>query len=71
MLKAWWPSGPDDPSIAIIRVHVESAEYWDGPSNTLFTLQVIKSLVTGTPLADAMRVPASESPRSKHGSVII
>lgn len=47
MLKAWWPAGPEDPNISVVRVDIESAEYWDGPSNALFTLQVLKSLVTG------------------------
>lgn len=47
MLKTWWPAGPEDPNISVVRVDIESAEYWDGPSNALFTLQVLKSLVTG------------------------
>lgn len=71
LLKAWWPAGPDDPSIAIIRVRIEFAELWDGPSNGLFTLRVLKSLVTGEPLADSMRAEASESPRPNHRTIII
>jgi len=69
MLKAWWPAGPDDPSIAVIRVHVESAEYWDGPSNALFTMQVLKSLVTGTAMNDAMR--EQETSRQNHKTIIL
>jgi len=64
MLKAWWPAGPDDPSIAVIRVQVDSAEFWDGPSNALFTLQVLKSLVTGTALTNSMR--ESDSSNQSH-----
>lgn len=54
MLKAWWPAGPDDPTIVLIRVRVDAAEFWDGPSDTMFTLRVLKSLVTGTALRDSM-----------------
>ncbi|WP_411834734.1 pyridoxamine 5'-phosphate oxidase family protein [Pseudoxanthomonas mexicana] len=30
-MKAFFPGGPDDPDLRLIRVAVESAEYWDGP----------------------------------------
>jgi len=69
MLKAWWPAGPDDPSIALIRVEVESAEYWDGPSNALFSLQVLKSLVTGTAMNEAMR--EADGARQNHKTIIL
>lgn len=69
MLKAWWPAGPDDPSITVIRVQVESAEYWDGPSNALFTLQVLKSLVTGTSINDAAHEP--DASKQNHRSIVL
>ncbi len=28
----WFPGGPDDPDLALIRVVIERAEYWDAPS---------------------------------------
>lgn len=31
--KAFFPEGLDDPTLALIRVVVEQAEYWDSPSN--------------------------------------
>ncbi|MBX3390695.1 MAG: pyridoxamine 5'-phosphate oxidase family protein [Phycisphaeraceae bacterium] len=71
LLKAWWPAGPDDPSIAIIRVRIEFAEFWDGPSNGLFTLRILRSLVTGEPLADAMRAESADTSRPNHRTVII
>ena len=37
-LKAWYPDGPDDPNIMLLRVDVEKAEYWDTPSNKLVQL---------------------------------
>jgi general stress protein 26 len=30
--RPWLPTGPDDPSLALLKVHVESAEYWDEAS---------------------------------------
>lgn len=30
----WFPEGPADPSLALIRVRVEQAEYWDAPALT-------------------------------------
>jgi len=30
-MRAFFPGGKDDPDITLIRVQVDSAEYWDGP----------------------------------------
>src|SRR3954463_2099466 len=38
VLKAWFPDGKDDPNIALLRVDVQKAEYWDAPSSTLVKL---------------------------------
>jgi general stress protein 26 len=47
--KAWFPDGLDTPDIALIRVSVEEAEYWDAPSSKLVQLAgFVKALVTGT-----------------------
>lgn len=46
--KACFPEGKDDPSIMVIRVDVESAEYWDAPSSKMVqVVGLLKSLVTG------------------------
>lgn len=37
-VQAWFPEGPDDPDVALIRVSAEQGEYWDGPSSTLVQL---------------------------------
>lgn len=29
--KAFWPDGPTDPEIRLVRVDVATVEYWDGP----------------------------------------
>lgn len=46
--KMWFPEGTDDPDIALLRVSLEKAEYWDSPSSTVgFMLNFVSSLVTG------------------------
>ena len=34
----WLPSGPDDPALALIRVRVEEAEYWDQAASRMVRL---------------------------------
>ncbi|QEL14496.1 pyridoxamine 5'-phosphate oxidase family protein [Limnoglobus roseus] len=45
--KGWWPGGPDDPKLGLIRVHVTSAEYWDGPSKVSYLFSLLKAVVKG------------------------
>jgi general stress protein 26 len=48
LLKAWFPEGIEDPNLTLIRVHVESAEYWDFNSSTMVQLMgFAKSIFTG------------------------
>lgn len=35
MSRIWFPDGPDDPRVALLRVAVHKAEYWDGPSSAM------------------------------------
>lgn len=47
---AWWPAGREDPDIALLKVEVDRAEYWDTPEGRL--AQVIgfaKAVLTGQP----------------------
>jgi general stress protein 26 len=47
-LRVWFPKGKDDPNIALIKVHVDKAEYWDSPSSTMVYLYgYAKALATG------------------------
>jgi general stress protein 26 len=32
--QAWFPAGPNDPDLALIKVSVETAEYWSAPALT-------------------------------------
>ncbi|MBC8163900.1 MAG: pyridoxamine 5'-phosphate oxidase family protein [Roseiflexaceae bacterium] len=50
ILKAWFPKGQDDPDIALLRVDVQEAEYWDSPSSKMVQIVgFIKAIATGTP----------------------
>ena len=45
---SWFPDGLDDPSLILLKVTVEQAEYWDATSSTLVeALGLLKALVTG------------------------
>jgi general stress protein 26 len=35
MYKAWFPNGPEDPEIAVMRVDVSEGDYWDSSSSKL------------------------------------
>ena len=49
-LKTWFPNGLDDPDLALLKVRVEKAEYWDAPSSTMVHLYgYLKSQITGQP----------------------
>ncbi len=47
-LRAWFPGGKDDAEIALLRVDVQQAEYWDAPSSTmLHAYGYVKAALTG------------------------
>lgn len=35
MYRAWFPDGPGDPNLALLRVDVQHAEYWDSSSQAM------------------------------------
>jgi len=46
--KGWYPDGPEDPRLALLRVKVEKAEYWDTPSGKMVQLAgFLKAVITG------------------------
>ncbi|HEX6901633.1 MAG TPA: pyridoxamine 5'-phosphate oxidase family protein [Thermoanaerobaculia bacterium] len=48
VLKAWFPGGLEDPELALLRVKVEKAEYWDSPSSKMVQLAgFLKAIATG------------------------
>lgn len=49
-LKAWFPEGLEDSELALLKVTVETAEYWDSPSSTVVQIAgFVKALVTHQP----------------------
>lgn len=49
-LKAWFPDGLDTPGLTLIRIHADSAEYWEGPGSTVgFVLGTVRAAVTKNP----------------------
>jgi general stress protein 26 len=47
--KIWFPKGKDEPDIALLRISVEKAEYWDSPSSSIVrAFHFVSALVTGT-----------------------
>ncbi len=50
-LKAWFPQGLTDPDLALLRVDVLKAEYWDTPNSRMVQLVgFVKAVLTGESL---------------------
>ncbi len=48
VLKAWFPGGLDDPELALLKVSVTHAEFWEGPSSTVvYLVGLAKAFVAG------------------------
>jgi general stress protein 26 len=49
MLKAWFPDGLETPNLTLIKVHAETAEYWESAhsSRVVTLLGYAKAAVTG------------------------
>jgi general stress protein 26 len=47
-VEAWLPQGPEDPSVVLIHVTAETAEYWDTPGGRIAAvLSFAKATLTG------------------------
>lgn len=48
MLKAFFPQGLDDPNLALLKIDIHKAEYWDSPSSKAVALfGYLKAVTTG------------------------
>ena len=57
--EAWFPDGLEDPELALLKIEVGGAEYWDAPSSTIAHIKgFIQSKVTGEqePVGDHAKV---------------
>lgn len=48
VLKAWFPDGLDDPTLCLLKIGVQEAEYWESSSSTIVQIAgFVKALATG------------------------
>lgn len=48
MYKAWFPNGEDDPQIAVLRVEITEAQYWEASSSKLVVgVKYLAAAITG------------------------
>ena len=48
-MKAWFPQGPEDPEIGLLKITAHQAEYWETPSSAVVHLAgFVKATLTGT-----------------------
>jgi general stress protein 26 len=48
VVEAWFPNGPEDPDVVLLRVEAESAEYWDSPGGRIASaVSFAKAKLTG------------------------
>lgn len=53
IVAAWFPNGADDPHVALIKVDIHSAQYWDSKlSKMTQLLKMMQAAVTGKPPTD-------------------
>jgi general stress protein 26 len=61
---AWWPAGPTDANIRVMRVKPEFAEYWDGPASretARYEFALARSTGTKPDLGEERKVKVSMS----------
>ena len=47
-MRTWFPKGVDDPEVALLKVDVDAAEYWDAPSGSMVQAYgYLKARLTG------------------------
>jgi general stress protein 26 len=47
--RAYYPGGPEDERLALLRVAIERAEYWIAPGPVSYLIAAATAVVTGTP----------------------
>lgn len=50
LVAAWYPQGMHDPQVALIKVHIHAAEYWDSDTGKMARLfSLLRAAITGHP----------------------
>lgn len=53
-VQAWYPHGPDDPHVMLVRVVSDAAEYWDSSASSMVQMfNMAKAVLTGSTPADS------------------
>jgi len=47
--RAYYPEGPGDVRLGLLRVEIDRAEYWIAPGRASYLYAALKSMATGTP----------------------
>lgn len=47
--RAYYPQGPEDGRLALLRVDIDRAEYWIAPGRISYIVAAVTAAVTGTP----------------------
>lgn len=69
LFRAWFTQGLDDPNLALLKVSVDKAEYWDSPSSQVVRLVgFLKSIATGSPIGNLGEHEKIETPLSGQNS---
>jgi general stress protein 26 len=46
--EVWWPGGPNNPDVCLLRIEPVTAELWDGPASAaIATFEFVMAKVTG------------------------
>jgi general stress protein 26 len=74
--KAWFPQGKDDPELALLKVTMDMAEYWDANSSRMVRLlALVASAVTGKPMGlgehDIVHNPEALAMDARQQSLIV
>jgi len=49
ILKEWFPKGLDEPDIALLKIYINKAEYWEVPSVLSHAITFMKTQMSGKP----------------------
>lgn len=67
--KAWFPQGLEDPDLALLKVSIDQAEYWDSPASAVVRLVgFVKALTTGEPIGNLGENEKINAPVAGKGS---
>lgn len=69
LLKAWFPKGIEDPDLALLRVDIATAQYWDAPSSKIVQLfSMVKAIAKGEDAGKTMGESEKLTVRHRIGS---